>query len=325
MEHQVPRFLHHASRDPNSSPGSYSGLFTHTVFETDIDAHVRWWPCMSTEVRTVVLFIPGNPGLIDFYTPFLSALHDTFQHDGLAILAHAHLGHTPHVKVLKTMSLLHQVEAVLETFDEIRACWPDIKVIIVGHSVGSWIATQVLQRRSNDVDALFLLFPTISNIAQTPNGRQLSWFFNTPIASVISRLSVLIRPISAPVLSVLFPSWPPHQKAVLHSLLSSPRAIFSCLTMASDEMRVITAPNISCLQDHSSKLWLFYAAKDDWVGKERETITEVLGDPAAFRIVHDKHRVPHAFCILHGEIVATQCANWLRHGGFIQGQVDIDI
>lgn len=162
------------------------------------------------------------------------------------------------------------------------------------------------------------------------------------MASVISQLSILIRPISTLVLSLLFPSWPAHQKAVLRSFLSSPQAIFASLTMARDEMRIITELEISFLEEHSSKLWLYYADKDDWVGKERETIIRYLKEQAADRIVRDIHRTPHAFCIrgsiyllwgcdalnrstVHSELLATQCANWLRHGEFVEGQVVTDI
>lgn len=130
----------------------------------------------------------------------------------------------------------------------------------------------------------------------TPNHHE-KWLFNTPIASVISQLSVLIRPICAPVLSLLYSSWPAHQKAVLRSLLFSPQAIFAALSMAQDEMRIITAPDILFLKEYSSKLWLYYADKDNWVGKEREAIIGCLGDRAADRIVHDVHGTPHAFCI----------------------------
>ena len=93
---------------------------------------------------------PGNPGLIDFYTQFLSSLHDMFRDDQLAILAHAHLGHTSHLNVSMKLGLLHQVEAALEAFDAIKTCWPGARVVLVGHSVGSWIATQVF------IFALFL-------------------------------------------------------------------------------------------------------------------------------------------------------------------------
>ncbi|KAF8578408.1 alpha/beta-hydrolase [Ramaria rubella] len=304
--------------DPKS-PGSYSGFFRHELFQRAVDAHARWWPCAAgSQLRTVLLFIPGNPGLIDFYIPFLSALHRTPRKDGLAILAHAHLGHTPSIASPRVLSLSNQVDAAIETFDTIRACWPHVKVVLVGHSVGSWITTQAwilhCLARPDSVDALFLLFPTISDIAKTPNGKHLSWLFHPPFPSVISGLSVLIRPVSAPILSLLFPSWPTYQKAVLLALVCSPSAIFETLTMSHDEMRIITTPEIPLLTQHASKLWFYYADKDDWVGQERERVAELLGDSAA--IVYC--RVPHAFCILHSDLVAAQCVEWLKQGGFVE-------
>ena len=77
--------------------------------------------------------------------------------------------------------------------------------------------------------------------------------------------------------------------------------------MAHDEMDVITAPDTSFLKDHSSKLWLYYADRDDWVGKERETIIGLIGEPAVDRTVHDRHGTPHAFCICRSPYLFSDC------------------
>ncbi|KAF8519114.1 hypothetical protein BU17DRAFT_90299 [Hysterangium stoloniferum] len=320
MAGEAPSFLQLACRDDESkSTGSFSGVFHHNVSDTMVATHARWWPHTSLQLLTVVLFIPGNPGLIDFYNPFLSELHRSFKDEGLAILAHALLGHSPHLTISKGSEflLLQQVEAVITVVDKINACWNNIKLVLIGHSVGSWIITQVLKARPNVVDALYMLFPTISNMARTPNGRILSWFFHRPIASIISRLSILLRPIVTPTVYLLYSSWPEHQRAVLRSFIRSPDSIFAALILAEDEMRTITAPDHSLLTEHLSKLWLCYAEKDDWVGEEREVLTRLLGEPADVRIVHCNHGVPHAFCILHGDLIAQQCGNWLRMGGFV--------
>jgi hypothetical protein len=49
----------------------------------------------------------GNPGLIKFYTEFLTLLHG--KHPRLAIFGHAHLGHTPNVPS-RAYSLRAQIE-----------------------------------------------------------------------------------------------------------------------------------------------------------------------------------------------------------------------
>ena len=112
-------------------------------------AHCLWWPPKddSQPPEVALLFIPGNPGLVEFYTPFLSALHGKDTSSRLAILAHAHLNHTPlsspHLNAIDH-SLTSQVQSAIEAFDALRSEFGNnTKLILVGHSVGSWISTQV--------------------------------------------------------------------------------------------------------------------------------------------------------------------------------------
>jgi pimeloyl-ACP methyl ester carboxylesterase len=112
-------------------------------------AHCLWWPPKdgSQPPEIALLFVPGNPGLVEFYTPFLSALHDKDASSRLAILAHAHLNHTPlpssHLNAADH-SLTAQVQSAIEAFDALRSEFGNnTKLILVGHSVGSWISTQV--------------------------------------------------------------------------------------------------------------------------------------------------------------------------------------
>lgn len=85
----------------------------------------------------------GNPGLLEFYIEFLDLLSNEFSH--LAILAHGHLGHAPHLTVLpQYTTLTAQVAAHIEALDAVtKAFGQQCKIILAGHSVGSWIAMQV--------------------------------------------------------------------------------------------------------------------------------------------------------------------------------------
>jgi alpha-beta hydrolase superfamily lysophospholipase len=67
-------------------------------------------------------------------------------------------------------------------------CEPDTKFVLVGHSVGSFICTEVLKARPNhNITRLFALFPTLQHIAKTPNGVALSVsIFNNGIERDIS-------------------------------------------------------------------------------------------------------------------------------------------
>lgn len=86
----------------------------------------------------------GNPGMLDWYTPFLAAIHEKSE-KRLNILGHALVGHTPGFDTkdldYAVASLPAQVEHALELVDAATRDYDHI--VIVGHSVGSWITTQV--------------------------------------------------------------------------------------------------------------------------------------------------------------------------------------
>ncbi len=63
----------------------------------------------------------------------------------MAILAHSHAGHTPGLSAPPGChQLLLQIQSAMEAFDGIKAEYgPDIPVIVIGHSIGSWVTLQV--------------------------------------------------------------------------------------------------------------------------------------------------------------------------------------
>ncbi|KAI0045637.1 hypothetical protein FA95DRAFT_1560989 [Auriscalpium vulgare] len=319
----LPTFLEEVTKPQDE--GYLSAVFPHK--KPLEPAHSLWWPTAihdGNHPRTVLVFIPGNPGLLGFYVPFLSAIHKAAP-ESFAILAHAHQGLSACVGGEKArrptdlVGLPAQVDALLEVVDALRLTYgPETKILLAGHSMGSWLATQVLKQRPDEAAGAFLLFPTISQIRETPNGRRLSWLFRPPFPRVVAHLSMLIRILPLRVLWTLFSSWPLAQLEVLRSLLHSPSAIHACLTMAHDEMNTITDLDVVLLDRHIEHLWFYFAEEDDWVGDQREVILHALhGTPAAVRVVHGHRDIPHAFVINHGEELAMQCIEWLRSGDFI--------
>ncbi|KAF8078790.1 hypothetical protein FPV67DRAFT_1466481 [Lyophyllum atratum] len=279
-------------------------------------SHALWWPAKLPTPETVILFIPGNPGLLDFYVPFLSSIHKKDKTSTLAIFARSHIGHTPGIEPSNSSStygLTAQVESSIEAFDAIQSAFGvDTKIIVVGHSVGAWLSLQVLKARPLAVSAVFLLFPTISQIRDTPNGRKISWLCLPRPRLFISRLSHLARILPLGLLSLLFRSWPSSQVLVLQMLLHSPHSILSALHMAHDEMGIIRDLDIGLLDAHKNRLWFYFAEHDDWVGKQKDNILYAFKpDLENVRIVHGSQDIPHAFCINHGEQLALQCGEWL--------------
>lgn len=138
----------------------------------------------------------GNPGLLDFYIPFLSAIHQDAKTSGFGILALSYTGHTPKIKEQHSRDVLGLNSQLINVIDILDAIWgafgKSVPIVLAGHSVGGWIALQVCSSRNrpvhrplilfikafhariNAVAAVFFLFPTISHIARTPNGRVLA-------------------------------------------------------------------------------------------------------------------------------------------------------
>ncbi len=159
----LPPFLQQL-RDLDDGKRAVECSFTHSERLGLSKSHCLWWPSVSDSAfETVVLFIPGkdnyyateicssnlqvtgNPGLVGFYEPFLDHIYSKSR-PGTAILAHAELGHSPHVESppLAFTGLEPQVCAVVEAIDAIRALYGDgTKLVVIGHSIGTWLSMRV--------------------------------------------------------------------------------------------------------------------------------------------------------------------------------------
>jgi pimeloyl-ACP methyl ester carboxylesterase len=142
---------------------------------------------------------------------------------GVTIFAHAHLGLSSYISRLggvdsetpssssssssspspypsaSSVALPAQVQAHLEFLDELLVAYgPATRVLLVGHSIGSWLIQEILKARATAalrprVGAAYMLFPTISHIKRSPNGRKLS----VRVRSLRSPPPLFLKTISA--------------------------------------------------------------------------------------------------------------------------------
>lgn len=133
---------------------------------------------------------------MEFYIPFLEHVRHASP-DNVAMLGFSLLGHSPNIAPVPRLfsQLTCQIEAVINIIDTIKSTFTSCsKLVLVGHSVGSWLVmqvsllitfrldslntgrttTQALRERSSVVTSAFLLCPTLANIKSTPNGTRLS-------------------------------------------------------------------------------------------------------------------------------------------------------
>lgn len=146
--------------------------------------------------RALIYFICGNPGLIEYYADFLShlrgLLHSTeravaYDIYGRNLLGFSDDDHEPFGDGSEPWDLDGQVEGI---FDDVamRRVGGEVGdggegvpydfVLLMGHSVGSFIAVEVFHRHMNKPERAphlrlrhgFLLFPTLTHIGQSPSG-----------------------------------------------------------------------------------------------------------------------------------------------------------
>ncbi|KAI0392825.1 hypothetical protein F5Y17DRAFT_434853 [Xylariaceae sp. FL0594] len=319
--------------------------------------------------HVLIYFIPGNPGLIGYYKPFLSALRDlldsnaslggvAFHIFGQNLLGFSDEDHDPpfssrHNKpydleqqIEHTLrGLSTQVRSVPNSSDDTTARSFD-KVLLIGHSVGAFIALEACHRvlldptLSPDLNAKLgsgiLLFPTIDHIADSPSGQKLDLLRRVPVlgpnAYRIARGFLRLWPygwLHAFVSRVL--GFPSHAAEVTTRWLKSRDGVWQSLYLGMDEMRLIREDKwsddlweIQKSQDTHTKspprFYFFFGKNDHWVAdhyrdqfiKKRAEKSAGDGNGNTTRVIIDESKIPHAFCIQHSEAVAQKVHDWIN-------------
>lgn len=145
----------------------------------------------------LIFMITGNPGLISYYEPFLSTLHALLSSSSISQSGRFYIygnslegfntlesprGENPGPSGLQEQ--ISSVETLLyrqinEHRKRMAASEKPVKVILMGHSVGAYILLELISRHRGKVDegeedfdliGGILLFPTITYLAQSPQG-----------------------------------------------------------------------------------------------------------------------------------------------------------
>ncbi|GLE10876.1 hypothetical protein PINS_up023148 [Pythium insidiosum] len=107
------------------------------------------YPAKSSAERpksnVMVLFIPGNPGIPHYYLPLMREIvrRHGAHHE---VRAMSHSGHyMPWKNNYRVFDLEHQVEHKLEYLRERIKENPQLKLVLISHSIGSYLALQIVE------------------------------------------------------------------------------------------------------------------------------------------------------------------------------------
>lgn len=157
-------------------------------------------PDKSSSRTRLVYFFPGNPGLIAYYIDFLDHLRHLINADndqnyhiygkslpGFQIHSQAvdmtDMGPHDLAQTITTAkaSVLQTSSDLLATYNSNTSKAQAVEVILIGHSIGAYIALEILNQLKLDhenhqikITATIGLFPTIVDIAASPSGRKLT-------------------------------------------------------------------------------------------------------------------------------------------------------
>lgn len=296
----------------------------------------------------LIYFLTGNPGIIDYYAPFLNHLRlrldaieakhqhaitfhiygrdlagfsnsdpaaggDSHDHDKDHDYAHDTTttggNHPPYnVEAQVQYSLKHLLAANVIPTPSPRAGGPFDEVILMGHSLGTYLALELFHRHLHDLAlasaattsassarqppaplhlrAGVLLFATIAHLAKSPKGRQLDLLRRVPVLGprvpALARLALRIVP--APVLRWVLRrllAMPPHAEDATARFLAAPGpgGVVQALHLGMDEMAVIAD------EGWAEELWEVAEEAEEAAGREGEGARE---PPPKFFILFGK-------------------------------------
>jgi hypothetical protein len=179
----------------------------------------------------LIFFITGNPGLIGYYQTFFKTLYvllssesykphrsqSVFHIFGQSLAGFDDEDSSKDLKNRRSgpFGLQEQIEFSFEALKAQRISTGGRKgdgfdgIILVGHSVGTYILLELLRMIRQDSSALslnvkagILLFPTVTHIAQSPSGVKISALFRIPYFPMLSSMLAksLLWPIPRPAL-----------------------------------------------------------------------------------------------------------------------------
>lgn len=319
--------------------------------------------------KFLIFHITGNPALIEYYRDFLTHIHTTLSPHakvlnyyfqiygkslpGFEVSSHSSNSNEPSDSIPQRVKGLEgQIQAAystlqnaLQSYSEDGNLTDNPGVILIGHSVGAYIALEVIRsvqlgrfrNLQNDLDVRFqhtpriisaiCLFPTVVDIAKSRCGRILTPLSKIPyfpeIASgVVNLLTTILSQDTLLGLVKRITGMPARAAAITAAFLSSDTGVKAALAMARDEMRLITADRWdnevwgteyeSEIGEQRPKLFFYFGEDDHWVADHtRDNLIAARGrirEGEEWKPVMeiDDLGIPHGFCIRHSDKVAEK-------------------
>lgn len=215
--------------------------------------------------------MPGNPGLVEYYRPFIQHLHTRLynsqtlkqQHASVETYARSFAGFevptedAPLRSQTRPYTLNQQINITEAKLREAIATVDHpgrTKVILMGHSLGGWMTLELISRlrlrlttgidEDMNVIAGVCLFTPVTHLARSPGGQRGARLLGVPFVPMfLIALAQALALLPWGWLHALVQSvtgMPPRAAAVTSAFVASPHGVPQSLSLVKDELHQIT-------------------------------------------------------------------------------------
>lgn len=268
---------------------------------------------VTEETRVKIIIIPGNPGVVDFYTLFVDTLFSNLEgkHEVVAV---AHAGHTGTPVENKIFSVEDQIQHKIDVLEHLRkesVHKTNTNFVLIGHSVGAYICLKVLKRRPDlGVINVVNLFPTIKHLWQglAPAVKVLI------LPGVRNAMSTLVHYLPTKVTSsiVSYVATLSDEARYVMSNKVNYHLIMNVLYMAYREGQEILDIDEECndvLTNHAPNMYFLYSPTDQYT--PRHFYDEMLALYPKGNFEMAEVGVKHAFVLKNSVTVANKVSSFL--------------
>jgi pimeloyl-ACP methyl ester carboxylesterase len=266
--------------------------------------HFSFKKSFHSHAKLVLLFLPGNPGVPDFYELFLAKIHSDLSYLDIWCPSYVEM-------ILSLEELINQLVAFVGLLE---SYYPkDTKFVIAGHSLGSYLTVQIMKRKPNfNVVKIISLFPSLQQMAETPRGLQIA-----PITERIPRtlISVLAWSLGCiPQRTLKSIVWivtglPEHAVDAISKHLLVHDHAKSALYLGHSEMQGIRELEVEIMQKYQH-IWLIYFGKADGWCPDFHIVD--ISDRLELDSVLCVENIDHAFVLHDSYKMAKKMVDWLK-------------
>ncbi|KAJ3298734.1 hypothetical protein HK104_010372 [Borealophlyctis nickersoniae] len=257
-------------------------------------------------VKGVVIVVPGNPGVIQYYETFMAEIVAESRGE-VDVVAPQHLGHSTaisHDGVKYTLE--DQIKHKVAFFDEVVRRYPaGTPIVLVGHSIGSYMAIQVLKARPKGVTKVIALFPTLQSMAVTPNGRSVGLLTMPILRQLAACAAGFMRTVlPATVFNYAVAA------ATGYTGRDLEITVQNFLYLASWEMAQVKELDTQTLEQHVDKIIFYYGQADGWcpMGHYEDMVRRFPNG----EIYLCEDDVPHAFVVGFADVMGKKVGKWVQ-------------